>query len=84
MKPSVTDISTRKTYDQSGKLLGDDTGVTDPTAPVGSAANPMQLPEMDVTAPAPFDFSQLLKPPYVFLLFALVALGAYVYGRERR
>lgn len=55
------------------------TGIADPTAPIGSAANPLQLPTMTVSvAPASFSLQQLLKPPYLYWVMAGVALFAYL------
>jgi hypothetical protein len=74
-----------RTFDNRGRLLGDDTLPSDLQSMVDEAGastdpNVVQLPEMTVTAAAEpaFDFSSLLEPPMLYVLIAAVALAAYL------
>ena len=67
------------TFDAAGNLLGDDE-----TDPVGSPTNPLQLPDMVVTASPPSMFAQWLEPPYVYILVAAIGLASYFLDEKHR
>ena len=61
-----------KTYDNSGRLLGD----TEPApAPAAAAVVPPVVS---------FDLSVLLQPPYIYVLVAAVGIAAYFYERNHK
>jgi hypothetical protein len=83
-----------RTFDAKGKLLGDDALSPDlqsfvdeaggAGADAGTAANPLQLPTMTVTAPAvsTFNVASLLQPPTIYYLAGALALIAFLYYQE--
>jgi hypothetical protein len=88
----------RRTFDNRGRLLGDDAlppdlqnianqaAVDTGQASAGTPGNPLMLDTMTVTAPAlpgGLSFAQLLQPPYVYFLVGAIAFAAYVYSSRR-
>ena len=80
-----------RTFDQRGRLLGDDalppdlqSFVDESNAGTPAASSVMSLPEMTVTAAAPstFNWAALLQPPYLYFLVGAVALAAYLYSKD--
>lgn len=80
-----------RTFDASGRLLGDDSlspdlqsFVDEANAGTPAATGVMQLPEMTVTAPAlpAFNLASLLQPPYIYFLAGALALAAYFYYKD--
>ena len=78
-----------RTFDNRGHLLGDDSLSPDlqsmvDEAGAGTDPNVVQLPEMTVTAAAEpaFSFSSLLEPPLLYVVFAVIAVAAYLMDED--